>query len=150
MGDRFFRLLLAGVVATYFFTAPSASAGDPPLRLVMVTSAHSRIGSLSHPMLRKIYLGSSPGVTSQVIHPLINQSNRMLHEVFLQKVLFMSIKTYERHLRHKKLSSDTVLPVAYRSEARLIEYLNAHPDSITCLTEQVAAQLPSVRVVTRL
>ena len=150
MGDLFFRLLLAGVVAVSLFAAPSAWAGDPPLRLVMVTSAHSRIGALSLPMLRNIYLGSSSGVSSQSIRPLINQSNRMLHEVFLQKVLFMSKKTYERYLRHKKLPSDTVLPVAYRSEAGLIEYLNAHPDSITYLTEQAAAQWPSMRVVTRL
>lgn len=150
MGDRFFRLLLAGAVAVGFFAAPSAWAEDPPLRLVIVTGAHSRIGALSRPMLRKIYLGSSSGVSSRSIHPLINQSNRMLHEMFLQKVLFMSKKTYERHLRYTKFPSDMVLPVAYRSEARLIEYLNAHPNSITYLTEQAAAQWPSMRVVTRL
>ena len=150
MGDRFLRLLLSGIAAAYFFASTSALAENPPLQLVMVTSAHSRIEALSRLMLRKIYLGLPSGVSSQSIHPLINQSNWMLHEVFLQKVLFMSKKAYERHLRHTKFSSNTVLPVAYRSEARLIEYLNAHPDSITFLTEQTAAQLPSVRVVTRL
>ncbi len=101
-------------------------------------------------MLRIIYMGTSSAVSSQSIRPLINQSNGMLHEVFLQKVLFMSKNTYERYLRQTKFSSNTVMPMAYRSEARVIEYLNAHPDSITYLTEEAAAQWPDLRVVTRL
>lgn len=84
------------------------------------------------------------------LQPLINKSNRVLNEMFLQKVLFMSQKTYERHLRHTKFLTNTVLPVTYRSEVKLIEYLNAHPDSITFLTEQAAAQRPTLRVVMRL
>lgn len=148
-GDKWFRLLLFGIVAAYIFFTPSARAEAPSTQLVIVTSVHSRIQVLSAPLLRKIYMGSASNVGSQ-FHPLINQSDRVLHEMFLQKVLFMSQSTYERHLRHTKFSSGTVLPVAYRSEVKLIEYLQAHPDSITCMTQQMAAKTPSLRVVMRL
>lgn len=149
-GYRRFRLLLLRIVVAYIFALPRAFAEDQPLQLVIVTSQQSRIKALSGPVLRKVYLGSVSGISFQPIHPLINQSNRMLHEMFLQKVLFMSKNTYERHLRHTKFPTGTVLPIHYRSEAKLIEYLNAHPDSITCLTEQAAAKKPSLRVVMRL
>lgn len=149
-GYRHFRLLLLGIVAAYLFALPRASAEDRPLQLVIVTSQQSSIKVMSGPLLRKVYLGSASGIGFQPIQPLINQSNRMLQEMFLQKVLFMSQNTYERHLRHTKFPTGTVLPVAYRSEVKLIDYLNAHPNSITCLTEQAAAKRPSLRVVMRL
>lgn len=138
------------MVAAHFFALPCASAEDQPLQLVIVTSQQSSIKVLSGPVLRKVYLGAAYGIGLQPIQPLINQSNRMLHEMFLQKVLFMSQTTYERHLRHTKFPTGTVLPVAYRSEVKLIDYLDTHPDSITCLTEQAAAKRPSLRVVMRL
>ena len=146
--SKLLRVLLAYAVA-FLFLAPFACAVDTPLRLVVVTSVHSPFGTLNRGQIRKIYLGSSD-VTPKSIQPLINQSDRMLHEMFLQKVLFMSEKAYERYVRHKNFPSDTVMPVTYRSEDRLIEYLNAHPNAITCLSEQTAAQWPSLKVVTRL
>lgn len=144
----FFRLCAWSVLAS-FFAAPCAVAGGTPIRLVMVTSADSRIGPLTRPMIRKIYLGSA-GMPSRPIYPLINQSNRLLHEMFLQKVLFMSKETYERHMRHSKFPVGTLLPVSYRSEARLLKHLNAHPDSISYVPDHVAAQWPAMRVVARL
>lgn len=138
------------VIVIACILSPSTWAEDKPLRLVIVTSVHSHIKVLSSPVLRKIYLGSAATVGSQSIQPLINKSNRLLAEMFLQKVLFMSQNTYERHLRHTQFPVGTVLPVTYRSEAKLIEYLNLHPNSITCLTEQAAAKRPSLRVVMRL
>ncbi len=137
MWSKLLRMLLAHAVA-FLFLAPFACAVDTPLRLVIVTSVHSPVGTLSPGQLRKIYLGSSD-VTPQSIQPVINDSDRMLHEMFLQKVIFMSEKAYERYVRHKKFPSGTLMPVTYRSEDRLIEYLNAHPNAITCLSEQTAA-----------
>lgn len=145
-----FCLLLLGIVVAYLYALPPAYAADQPLQLVIVTSQQSSIKALSGPVLRKVYLRSASGIGFQPIQPLINQSNRMLQEMFLQKVLFMSQNTYERHLRHTKFPTGTVLPVDYRSEVKLIDYLNAHPNSITCLTEQAAAKRPSLRVVMRL
>lgn len=147
---RWFLLLILQMLVAYLFAAPGAHAGEQSLRLVIVTSAHSRIGVLNYPMLRKIYLGSVSAVGTRPIYPLINQSNGLLHEMFLQKVLFMSQNTYKHHLLHTKFPADTVMPLAYRSEDKLIAYLNTHPDSITCLTEQAAAKRPSLRVVMRL
>ena len=146
----FFRLCAWSVLAIGIFAASCAVAGGTPIRLVVVTSADSRIGPLTRPMIRKIYLGSSAGIASQPIHPLINQSNRLLYEMFLQKVLFMSKETYERHMRHSKFAAGTLLPVSYRSEARLLKHLNAHPDSISYVPDHVAAQWPAMRVVARL
>lgn len=149
-GYRWFMGLILRMVVVYLFGTFGAHAEEQPLRLVIVTSAHSRIDGLNYPVLRKIYLGSVSSVSAYPIYPLINQSNRLLHEMFLQKVLFMSQNTYKHHLHHTKFPTDTVLPIAYRSEDKLIAHLNAHPGSITYLTERAAAIRPSVRVVMRL
>lgn len=145
-----FKFCLLQMVRAYLLVASSAFAGEQPQRLVIITHAHSRIEVLNYPLLRKIYLGSASAVGTRPVYPLINQSNSVIYEMFLQKVLFMSQNTYEHHLHHAKFPKGTVVPIAFRSEDKLLAYLSAHPGSITCLTEQAAAKMPSVRVVMRL
>lgn len=146
---RFSRLFWA-VIGGCLLTAQFAYAENSTLHLVLVTSVSSSINVLNRNQIRKIYLGSPLAEIARPIQPLINHSNGMLHEMFLQKVLFMSTKAYERHVRDVKPSSRAVLPISYRSESRLIAYLKLHPDSIAFLTEQKAAQLSSLKVVSRL
>ena len=127
-----------------------AFAETTPLRLVIVTNVASDIDILSQTQIRKIYLGAPGRVSDKAVQPLVNRSNRVLHEIFLQKVLFTSAKTYEHHITHRKFAAGAPSPLVYRSESKLIDYLTSHPNSIACLPEQEAAKLPSLRVIARL
>lgn len=145
LARSFCAFIIGCLVAAQF-----AVAGTPPLRLVIVTHVTSSIGVLSQAQARKIYLGVPLDVGGKSVQPLINRSNQELYEVFLQKVLFMSAKAYERHMAHAEFAADVHTPLVYRSESKLIDYLNAHPNSIACLTEQSAVHSPSLRVIARL
>lgn len=131
-------------------TTQCAFAGTTPLRLVIVTNVASDIDELSQTQIRQIYLGAPGRVSDKAVQPLVNRSNRVLHEIFLQKVLFTSAKTYEHHIAHRKFAANAPSPLVYRSESKLIDYLTSHPNSIACLPEQAAAKLPSLRVIARL
>lgn len=142
--------LVRMVIAACLLTAQFAFADNGRLGLVMVTSVASSIGTLNRHQIRKVYLGSPSDAINHPIQALINRSDSLLYEMFLQKLLFMSTKAYERHVRHLQPALGTVLPRDYRSESRLVDYLKSHPDSIAFMTARTASQLPGLRVIARL
>lgn len=142
--------LMRFIIAVCLLTAQSAFADYGRLALVMVTNVSSSIDRLNRHQIRKIYLGSPSDSTTPPVQALINRSDSLLYEIFLQRVLFMSTKAYERHVRNLKPALGAVSPRDYRSESRLVEYLKSHPGSVAFMTAQTAAQLPGLKVIARL
>src|SRR5665647_535567 len=65
-------------------------------RIAIVASSHSGIKAISAKEVRRAYLGASIVLNGIEIKPLLNQTDKLVGEVFLQKVLFMSAEAYER------------------------------------------------------
>ncbi|MEQ6341128.1 MAG: hypothetical protein M3A44_05595 [Gammaproteobacteria bacterium] len=67
------------------------ASADQARHMVLVAGANAYIPPLTSAEVRKLFLGVVIIKDGQRIEPLLNLTNPLLHEVFLQKVIFMFI-----------------------------------------------------------
>ena len=150
---RGFRLVVAALaVAVIFGTGPSRATAQSEnvRRLVLVAHADSSIHALSSAEIRKLFLGVVIEQHGRSLVALRNQTDPVQHEVFLQKIMFMSRPMYERTLLTRLLRTKATRPEAYDSEPALLQALHTNPDAVTYMWASRAASLPYLRVVTEL
>lgn len=76
----------------------SSTAQTTQRSLLLVCSDNATLESLSHAEVRKLFLGV-PITKNQIrLKPLLNASDSLVTEVFLQQIVFMSKREYERQL----------------------------------------------------
>ncbi len=68
------------------------------LVLVLVTARSNQIEKLQPRQFRKLFLDVPVFSNNEQLIPLINTSDKLLYEIFLQKVVYMSVRNYERML----------------------------------------------------
>lgn len=130
------------------FLALAATAREfPARRLVLVAGAESPVPTLSLIELRQAYLGVPVEKNGVRILPLRNRSDPLLHEVFLQKVLFMSAPSYERRLLSHTLQSGTMLPPEFTDPDRIGAVLRSEPGAVTYMWAETLRRLPGLREV---
>ena len=98
-------------------TATPAFAGE---ELVLIVSAGSAIDDLDSSEVRKLFLGLTVERNGRRLHPLLNESDAELKEIFLQNIVSMSDSTYDRYVLQLSLRQGHTQPVVYRSNAQLI------------------------------
>ena len=119
-------------------------------RMVLVAASTSAVSGLSSPDLRRSYLGTPITQRALVIRPLRNVSDPLLYEVFLQKVLFMSPRTYERHALSHVFRLGGTRPPEHDDIAELDAALREHAGAITFMWEDAARDLDDVKVIMEL
>ncbi|HEB56788.1 MAG TPA: hypothetical protein ENI98_10920 [Gammaproteobacteria bacterium] len=80
-------------------------AADQVKTLVIVSDAGVPIEKFSVGDVRKLYLGYPVKLDGQEIHPIINRSDPLLYVVFLQKIVFLSSRSYQRRLKERLFRS---------------------------------------------
>jgi len=111
---------------------PEARGEDPgPRRMLLVTSTETGIEQVSNEALRKAFLVIPVSVDGERLRPLLNQSDSLLAEVFLQKIIFMSRDRYERQLVARVFRQGGKRPSAFRDFDDLVAELQATPNSVT-------------------
>jgi len=138
------RLFLLLLCALYFSTFAIA---ETEKRLVLVTSVNSNISQLSTKELKRIYIGLSLKQNNQKIKPIRNHSDSFAHEVFLQNVIIMSSRIYERQLTTRALRKGSKRPDSESSHAKLVAHLNRETNSISYMWEHKALSDDSIRVI---
>lgn len=114
-------------------------------RLVLVTNNLSSVPELTLKQIRQIYLGRALRGVS--ITPLSNQTNDLLYEVFLQKVIFLSERDYEKRLITRTFQTGERRPIVHVKEHELLQTLSRQLGSVTFMWEETAARYPDIRVV---
>jgi hypothetical protein len=66
--------------------------------LVLVARSDANFDRLSSVEIRKLFLGIPVLRNGIALQPIINRSDPLLHETFLQNVIFMSAQNYDRQL----------------------------------------------------
>jgi len=123
------QLLLFALLAWFI---PEARGGDPtPGSMLLVTSADTGLEQVSNEALRNAFLAIPVSVGGKRLRPLLNQSDPLLAEVFLQKIIFMSRDRYERQLVARVFRQGGKRPSAFRNLDDLVAELQASPNSIT-------------------
>ncbi len=74
-------------------------AADQVKTLVIVSDTGVPIEKISIGDVRKLYLGYPVKLNGQEVHPIINRSDPLLYVVFLQKIVFLSSRSYQRRLK---------------------------------------------------
>ena len=134
--------LLAGLLVA----APLQAEHSEP-ELVLVASVGSPIESLTLAEARKLYLGVPLLVGQQRVHPLRNNTNAVVQEIFMQKVLFMSTPTYERQVLSRVFRMGGTRPAEYASVRELLAALDADPSAVTYVLRAFAELQPGLKVV---
>jgi len=139
------RLTLIFLVCILF---PSCLRAQGPERaLVLVANAHSVIQRLSPDETRKLYLGMPMIVDSQRVHPLLNNTDPVLQEMFMQKIMFMSTPAYERQILSRVFRTGGTRPPVYTEMRDLSKALERDPAAVTYLPRDLAAALPGIKIV---
>lgn len=139
------RLLL--ILLACFALTPSLRAHAVEPSLVLVANVHSVIQRLSPGETRKLYLGIPMIVDSQRVRPLRNNTDPVVQEMFMQRVMFMSTPAYERQILSRVFRMGGTRPLAYAEMNALIKALEKDPAAVTYLPRELAIARPDLKIV---
>lgn len=127
-------------------------ASAPPSRadhaMILIANADSPIEELGPLDLRKLYLGfpvMTPDGTP--IRPLSNASDARLGEIFLQDVMGMSARSYDRRLLTLTLQSGRPRPEVIEDVDVLLQRIDTNLQSITFVWDENIQDLDNVKVL---
>ena len=115
--------------------------------VVLVTAMDSRIESVSSLDIRKSYLGITVTLEGKAVRALRRRDDEHLNQIFLQSVMAMTQRSYERRLLSLVLKFGTPRPLEVDSHKELLELLARNPSSITYMWKREAESDPSVRII---
>ncbi len=117
-------------------------------RLVMVTATPELAEiRLSPRDIRKLYLGRAIIRNDRRLIPLINRSDPLLYQIFLQKSVLLSSNSYERFLLSKVFRSGGSRPQRYDSLQQLIQALLHRPHTVSYMWAVNARDEPRLRII---
>jgi len=99
--------------------------------LILVSSQDSSIPALSPLDIRKLFLGVPIIRNGLILKPLRNATDPFLTEVFLQKVIFMSERSYDRELLSRVYRLGGKRPKIYSVNTELVNELRHIPGTLT-------------------
>lgn len=145
------RLLLCTFWLAYaLLTLASHSAFAAERSLVLVYSEQATVPALTEQEVRKLFLGEALFKDAQRVEALRNRSDPLLYEVFLQKIVFMSARNYERQLLSRVFRLGGQRPSAYEDLDELIAALKSNPAAVTFMWKEDAKTTPGIKVGTQL
>jgi len=118
-------------------------------RIAIVVNAESGIKAISAKQVRRAYLGASIVLNGIEVRPLLNQSDQLAVEVFLQRILFMSAEAYERQLIAHSFQGG-IRPRAYENMTALFTALHNDNAAITFMLYDTAIKTTGIRIIGKL
>ena len=116
-------------------------------QVVLVAGEDSPIENLSLLELRKAYFGIVVRHDNQIIRPFRNSSDPQLRQIFLQSVVAMSERSYERRLFSLTLKSGRPRPEVFTDQDVLVRALRKNPYSISYMWRSDAEQSAGIKVI---
>ena len=135
------------ILFALLFATPMAHASEQ--RIAIIVNAASGITTISAKEVRRAYLGASIVLNGIETKPLLNQSDKLASEVFLQRIMFMSDEAYERQLISRTFQGG-IRPKAYESLPALLSALHNDNAAITFMLYETAIKIPGIRIIGKL
>lgn len=108
--------------------------------LVLVTHAGANNVNLTNHEIRRLFLGLPVAQQQRPPIAIINRTEALLYQVFLQKVLFMSAPLYERQLLANVVRQSGNQPQVYADHEELLHALRTQPSTVTFMwQDQISA-----------
>ena len=115
--------------------------------VVLVTSSDGPIADMGSLDIRKAYLGIAVTIAGGTVRPLRQQEDDRLNLIFLQSVIAMSQKSYERRLLSMMLKYGTPRPAEVDDRNDLIATLERNPHAIGYMWQSDAESDSRVRTI---
>ncbi len=118
--------------------------------VVLVVASNTPMEEISLLDIRKAYLGISVSLAGGMVRPLRRTDDERLNQIFMQSVIAMSERSYERRLLSLMLKFGTPRPEEIDNRDQLKRRLVERPHSITYMWKSEAesdARLKVVRVL---
>lgn len=109
----------------------AASPAESADQLVLVVGARSEVTPLGFAAVRQLFLGLTVLRAGQRLHPLLNEADGRIREVFLQNVVSMSDTTYERRILALAVQEGRPPPPVYKDRAQLLRALAEDPAAVS-------------------
>jgi len=109
----------------------SSTAQTTQRSLLLVCSENAKLESLSHADVRKLFLGVPLTIDRARLKPILNASDPLATSVFLQQVIFMSKRQYERHLVSRVFRLGDQRPPEHENIDMLVKALLDTPGSLS-------------------
>ncbi len=108
------------LVFSVFLLTGASSVNSEDLRLFLVTKNENTPPALSKNELRSLFLGIPVYRNNNKLEPLINKSDERCYQTFLQSVLGMSNKRYERVQASMLDQAEMTVPPVYTDLDKLM------------------------------
>lgn len=139
----YWRLRLLGVVLLLLGPAITLAAD----RVVLIANANNPISELNTLEVQKLFLGLTVYAGGNIQHPLRNESDELLRQIFYQDIISMSERTYERRLLALTLQQGRTAPPIYKSARVLVAAVAADLNAISFAWAAEVANNPRVKVL---
>jgi len=114
---------------------------------VLVTSSTSPIQDIDSLELRKLFLGFNVTRDGKFVKGLRNTEDDNLNSIFLQSVVAMSEKSYERRHLSLTLRKGIPRPLEYDKSENLLKALSKNPYSVSYMWKESAEDNPDLKIL---
>jgi len=125
----------------------TAATSRADVAVVLVTDKDSTIEIISSLDIRKIYLVISVSNEGNVVRALRRRDDERLNQIFLQSVIAMSQRSYERRLLSLALKFGNPRPTEVDSHDELLDLLARNTSTIAYMWKSEAESDPSVKII---
>lgn len=115
--------------------------------LVLVSSVSSDYAPLTRLEIRKVFLGYPVKKDNKEIYAIRNISDNKTYEIFLQKLIGLSAKNYERRLLLNTFHSGSPRVTAEESLQKLVTILNNNKAIVTFMWLDEVESLSGIKVI---
>lgn len=148
---RKLRGIIAGFycIGCLYIVSTTANASEARY-MVLVSAAVSNVPQLMPNEVRKLFLGVELVKDGQRIEPLLNATEPLLNEVFLQKIIFMSAENYQRQLNARIAATGDPRPQEYSDRWQLISALRNRRGSVSFMWNKDVRAQTGLKVIQEL
>lgn len=129
------------------FFAGHAAAGEEERSVVLVAARESPLNGLPAKDLRLAYLAVPVRYNDLEVRPVINETDPLLHEIFLQKVMYLSAQHYRRQVLARVFRRGGSRPTVVEKSGGLVETLAADPRRVSYMWRREAEKHPNLRIL---
>ncbi|MBV1908842.1 MAG: hypothetical protein KUG78_05935 [Kangiellaceae bacterium] len=142
---NFWRLATGFIICGYFLQAYAYSTKQK--ELVLVSSKVANIKPISRLQIKKIFLGYPVEIEGESIYAVRNTSDDKIYEIFLQKLIHLSSKNYERRLLSQTFRTGKSKVLSKDSKNDLVEQLLNNKNEVSYMWRKEALENPSLKVL---
>jgi len=116
--------------------------------MVLIANADGPVQSLTPLDLRKLYLGFVVTTNGRSpLKPILNESDALLTEIFLQDVMGMSERSYDRRLLTLTIQSGRPRPEVLDNLDAILRLVASDPHAVAFVWEEDITDVEGVKIV---